>query len=76
MNKIEITEEQLNTVNSATKKVDVLTAVMAAAADAKDTAAFNKLYRRREDAIFDIRIVLLEQGLPVPPVKCSVILPF
>ena len=73
---ITVTRDQLDAVNEATKKVNVLTTVMAAAANAKDVAGFDKLYRQRENAIFDIRIVLLEQGLPVPPIKCSVILPF
>lgn len=71
-----VTKDQSDAVNKAIKKVNNLTTTMTAAANAKDTAAFNKLYRQREDAIFDIRITLLEQGLPIHPIKCSVILPF
>jgi len=75
-NDIEVTNKQLEIVGKAVKRVNDLTIAAAAAAVKQDTETFNYLYTQRENAILDIRVVLLEQGLPVPPIKCSVILPF
>lgn len=75
MEDINVTGEQFNALNSALKKVDGLTKALHSPIAMESVEVFNTLSRQREDAIFNIRTVLMEQGLPVPPLKCSIIIP-
>lgn len=76
MDAIVMTKEQIAAVGVAIQKVEELTRAMARCAEANDVKTFDELYRQREDAIFNIRVVMIEQDLPLPPIKCEVKLPF
>lgn len=75
MDNIMVDREQFDALNAAIKKVDALTNAMATTLATENVEIFNNLRARREDAVLDVRIVMMEQGLLVPPLKCSVVIP-